>query len=191
VILLAAAQHGVLVYSYAPREVKASVAGHGHAGKQQMQLMVRALLSMNETPEPWMPRCLGGGPVPLAGGTVRRRVWAAGSGHISEAARAPLGNRSTGLPNEIDQPAQLVAGCRASYRRDEDFLLRLFLLIALPPWRLAPRSPSRSADAKLTFRRVFKGSSPNFIEITVREDSMPPPMKSASWTRTPGRCHSR
>jgi crossover junction endodeoxyribonuclease RuvC len=52
VILLAAAQHGVLVYSYAPREVKASVAGHGHADKRQMQLMVRALLSMNETPEP-------------------------------------------------------------------------------------------------------------------------------------------
>src|SRR6266513_1110348 len=52
VILLATAQHGVLVYSYAPREVKARVAGHGHAGKRQMQLMVRALLSMNETPEP-------------------------------------------------------------------------------------------------------------------------------------------
>jgi crossover junction endodeoxyribonuclease RuvC len=52
VILLAAAQHGVLVYSYAPREVKASVAGHGHADKRQMQMMVRALLSMNETPEP-------------------------------------------------------------------------------------------------------------------------------------------
>jgi len=52
VILLAAAQHGVMVYSYAPREVKASVAGHGHADKRQMQLMVRALLSMNVTPEP-------------------------------------------------------------------------------------------------------------------------------------------
>jgi crossover junction endodeoxyribonuclease RuvC len=52
VILLAAAQHGVMVYSYAPREVKASVAGHGHADKRQMQLMVRALLSMKETPEP-------------------------------------------------------------------------------------------------------------------------------------------
>jgi len=52
VILLAAAQYGVLVYSYAPREVKASVAGHGHADKRQMQLMVRALLSMSETPEP-------------------------------------------------------------------------------------------------------------------------------------------
>jgi len=52
VILLAAAQHGIVVHSYAPREVKASVAGHGHADKRQMQLMVRALLSMNETPEP-------------------------------------------------------------------------------------------------------------------------------------------
>jgi crossover junction endodeoxyribonuclease RuvC len=52
VILLAAAQHAVMVYSYAPREVKASVAGHGHADKRQMQMMVRALLSMKETPEP-------------------------------------------------------------------------------------------------------------------------------------------
>jgi crossover junction endodeoxyribonuclease RuvC len=52
VILLAAAQHGLTVYSYAPREVKASVAGHGHADKRQMQMMVRALLSMSVTPEP-------------------------------------------------------------------------------------------------------------------------------------------
>ncbi|HEV3375404.1 MAG TPA: crossover junction endodeoxyribonuclease RuvC [Candidatus Acidoferrum sp.] len=52
VVLLAAAQHGVAVHSYAPREVKASIAGHGQADKRQMQLMVRALLSMNETPEP-------------------------------------------------------------------------------------------------------------------------------------------
>ena len=52
VVLLAAAQHGVTVYSYSPREVKASVAGYGHADKRQMQLMVRALLSMAETPEP-------------------------------------------------------------------------------------------------------------------------------------------
>jgi crossover junction endodeoxyribonuclease RuvC len=52
VILLAAAQKGLIVYSYAPREVKASVAGHGHADKRQMQMMVRSLLSMSETPEP-------------------------------------------------------------------------------------------------------------------------------------------
>ena len=52
VVLLAAAQHDLEVHSYAPREVKASVAGHGHADKRQMQAMVRALLSMSETPEP-------------------------------------------------------------------------------------------------------------------------------------------
>src|SRR5580693_2735783 len=52
VVLLAAAQRSVPVHSYSPREVKASVAGYGHADKRQMQLMVRALLEMNETPEP-------------------------------------------------------------------------------------------------------------------------------------------
>jgi crossover junction endodeoxyribonuclease RuvC len=52
VVLLAAAQHDLEVHSYAPREVKASVAGYGQAGKRQMQTMVRALLSMTETPEP-------------------------------------------------------------------------------------------------------------------------------------------
>lgn len=52
VVLLAAAQHGVEVHSYAPREVKATIAGHGHADKRQMQIMVRAILSMNATPEP-------------------------------------------------------------------------------------------------------------------------------------------
>jgi crossover junction endodeoxyribonuclease RuvC len=52
VVLLAAAQRGIAVHSYSPREVKASVAGYGQADKKQMQLMVRALLEMNETPEP-------------------------------------------------------------------------------------------------------------------------------------------
>ena len=52
VVLLAAEQNGVVVRSYSPREVKARVAGYGHADKKQMQMMVRALLSMSETPEP-------------------------------------------------------------------------------------------------------------------------------------------
>jgi len=52
VVLLAAAQHGLPIHSYAPREVKASIAGHGHADKRQMQIMVRAILSMSATPEP-------------------------------------------------------------------------------------------------------------------------------------------
>jgi crossover junction endodeoxyribonuclease RuvC len=52
VVLLAAAQAGIPSFSYSPREVKATVAGYGHAGKEQVQQMVRALLSMSETPEP-------------------------------------------------------------------------------------------------------------------------------------------
>ena len=52
VILLAAEQHKIEVRSYSPREVKACVAGYGHADKHQMQMMVRALLNMQVTPEP-------------------------------------------------------------------------------------------------------------------------------------------
>jgi len=52
VVLLAAAQHGVEVHSYAPRLIKASVAGYGHADKRQLQLMVRSLLCLSEVPEP-------------------------------------------------------------------------------------------------------------------------------------------
>jgi crossover junction endodeoxyribonuclease RuvC len=52
VVLLAAAQHGVTVHSYAPRLIKASVAGYGNADKQHVQVMVRAMLGMAEIPEP-------------------------------------------------------------------------------------------------------------------------------------------
>src|SRR5260370_32355877 len=52
VVLLAAAQHGVTVHSYAPRLIKASVAGYGDADKRHVQVMVRSLLKMSEMPEP-------------------------------------------------------------------------------------------------------------------------------------------
>jgi crossover junction endodeoxyribonuclease RuvC len=52
VVLLAASQAGIPAFSYSPREIKASVAGYGNAGKEQVQQMVRALLGMSETPEP-------------------------------------------------------------------------------------------------------------------------------------------
>src|SRR5947199_8191 len=52
VVLLAAAQHNVVVHSYAPRLIKSSVAGYGNADKRQVQMMVRTLLQMTETPEP-------------------------------------------------------------------------------------------------------------------------------------------
>jgi len=52
VVLLAAEQHGIPVHSYSPREIKAAVAGSGSASKEQMQVMVRSLLAMAETPQP-------------------------------------------------------------------------------------------------------------------------------------------
>jgi len=52
VILLAAAQRDLHVHSYSPREVKAAVAGYGHADKSQMQQMVRAILSLKEITQP-------------------------------------------------------------------------------------------------------------------------------------------
>lgn len=51
-------------------------------------------------------------------------------------------------------------------------LLRLCLLItAAVLLATAAFSAPQPTGAKMTFRRVFKGSSPEFIEITVREDS--------------------
>ena len=50
-------------------------------------------------------------------------------------------------------------------------LLRFFLVIAAALAACAALSATAPSGAKLTFRRVFKGSSPEFIEITVREDS--------------------
>src|SRR5579884_350872 len=50
VVLLAAAQAGVRVHSYTPREVKFQVAGYGAATKAQMQTMVTSLLELAEPP---------------------------------------------------------------------------------------------------------------------------------------------
>ena len=50
------------------------------------------------------------------------------------------------------------------------FLLRLFLLTGAACLAASAGLPA-PAGAKLTFRRVFKGSTPEFIEISVREDS--------------------
>jgi crossover junction endodeoxyribonuclease RuvC len=44
VVLLAPAEHGVPVAEYSANLVKKSVVGAGHAGKEQVQLMVRRLL---------------------------------------------------------------------------------------------------------------------------------------------------
>jgi len=50
--ILAAAEHGLEVFEYAPRRVKQAVVGNGAAAKQQVAFMMRALLGLTETPEP-------------------------------------------------------------------------------------------------------------------------------------------
>jgi hypothetical protein len=51
-------------------------------------------------------------------------------------------------------------------------LLRFFLLIGVACLAAcAALSIPAPSGAKLTFRRIFKGSTPEFIEITVRDDS--------------------
>jgi len=49
--ILAAAEHGLEIYEYAPRRVKQAVVGRGAADKQQVAFMMRALLHLSETPE--------------------------------------------------------------------------------------------------------------------------------------------
>lgn len=52
VVLLALAQHSVAVGEYTPMEIKQAVTGYGGADKMQVQLMVKALLSLPEIPHP-------------------------------------------------------------------------------------------------------------------------------------------
>lgn len=52
VALLALAELQIGVNEYTPLEVKQAVVGYGGADKHQVQMMVRALLGLSETPEP-------------------------------------------------------------------------------------------------------------------------------------------
>ena len=52
VILLVAQRRGVRVEQYAANRIKQSVAGHGHAGKSQMQRAIQSLWNLKQPPEP-------------------------------------------------------------------------------------------------------------------------------------------
>ena len=52
VALLAAERAALEIGEYAPRRVKQTIAGYGNADKQQVQEMVRILLSLRAVPEP-------------------------------------------------------------------------------------------------------------------------------------------
>jgi crossover junction endodeoxyribonuclease RuvC len=48
--ILAAAEHGLPVYEYAPKRIKQAAVGRGSAGKDQVAFMVRAVLGLTVTP---------------------------------------------------------------------------------------------------------------------------------------------
>jgi crossover junction endodeoxyribonuclease RuvC len=52
VLILALANAGIPVAEYSPPKIKDSVTGYGKADKHQVQLMVRNLLRLEETPRP-------------------------------------------------------------------------------------------------------------------------------------------
>ena len=51
-VLVAAFETGVPVYAYGPMQVKQALAGHGHASKEEVALMVRGMLGLKEAPKP-------------------------------------------------------------------------------------------------------------------------------------------
>ncbi len=52
VVLLALAQKQLLVSEYTPMEIKQAVVGYGGADKNQVQMMVKAILNLNEITRP-------------------------------------------------------------------------------------------------------------------------------------------
>ncbi len=51
-VLIAAAEHGLAIYDYAPREIKQAAVGRGGANKEQVAFMMRSMLRLRETPPP-------------------------------------------------------------------------------------------------------------------------------------------
>lgn len=52
VAILAGKLRGVAVYEYTPLEIKQAVVGYGRAEKSQVQMMVKAILNLDELPPP-------------------------------------------------------------------------------------------------------------------------------------------
>lgn len=50
--ILAAAENGIKIMEYPPKSVKLAVVGNGNARKEQVAFMMRALLGLQETPDP-------------------------------------------------------------------------------------------------------------------------------------------
>lgn len=52
VILLTAAKKKIPVYEFTPLEIKLTISGYGKAEKEQIQRMIKALLTLKEVPKP-------------------------------------------------------------------------------------------------------------------------------------------
>ena len=52
VALVAAAERTDNLFEYTPMQIKQALTGYGKADKHQIQMMVRLMLNMNETPRP-------------------------------------------------------------------------------------------------------------------------------------------
>ena len=148
--------------SYSPREVKASVAGYGNAAKEQMQLMVRALLGMTETPEP----------------ADAADALAVALCHVqAEQFRARLCGGTTAPRSRTPECAPSLRGARSRGSRSahriiemtRNRFLRQFLCLLAGAWILVPLALANSSSATITYRRVFKSSTPEFIEVKVSD----------------------
>ncbi len=112
VVLLAAAQHGVVVSEATPNEVKTAVAGYGAADKEQVSRMVAVILGMPERPTP-----------DDAADALAVAIWAAnasiGAGGSDRSVGAPVLDRSAIAPMSGGRTPyeQAVADALAGERR--------------------------------------------------------------------------
>jgi len=113
VVLLAAEQAQLPVRSYSPREVKACVAGYGHADKRQIQQMVRAQLGLRELPQPFdAADALAVALCHLQTDRLERRFG------LTKGLMAPKPRRNlSNLPPRSGRPASLPAPARVQSER--------------------------------------------------------------------------
>ena len=102
VVLLAAAQHSVIVREATPNEVKSAVAGYGAADKEQVQRMVQLVLGMAERPRP--DDAADALAIAVWGANTERAAAARGSGAApvqDRAAVAPITRGATGYERAV------------------------------------------------------------------------------------------
>ena len=81
--LLAAATRELEVFEYSPNEIKQAVTGRGHAGKEQIQHMIRILLKLKEAP---------------AADAADALAVAVCHAHVSQTRRRMAGAMAAGIP---------------------------------------------------------------------------------------------